>query len=187
MNRRQFMRDATVGTAAFTLPSFPMLGVGRQRVSSRSNQAEIVFHVNPKTGDDANDGARATPLRTLAEAGRRVSRSEGTGPITVLLSEGIHSVAEEVGFRPQRRALSRTDRLTIRAEVLPDEKAAIDRRSVLERGPVLDGAVSDPNWMGLPEARADALDRRFVPSVHFLRRRRESAVGDLEGAHYRIV
>src|SRR3972149_696170 len=123
MNRRQFMRDATVGTAAFTLPSFPMLGVGRQRVSPRSNQAEIVFHVNPKTGDDANDGARATPLRTLAEAARRASRSEGAGPITILLSEGIHSIAEEAVFRPERRSLSRADRLTIRAEVLPDDPA----------------------------------------------------------------
>ena len=33
MNRREFMRDATVATAAFTLPSFQMSGVVPQRGS----------------------------------------------------------------------------------------------------------------------------------------------------------
>jgi len=162
MNRREFMRDATIGTAAFTLPSFPMLGVGRQRVSSRSNQAEIVFHVNPKTGDDANDGARATPLRTLAEAGRRVSRSEGTGPITVLLSEGIHSVAEEVGFRPQRRALSRTDRLTIRAEVLPDDPAWHWglMPTLIHTMPL------EPTWNGRPDPLGGAVNGMLIEANH---------------------
>jgi hypothetical protein len=162
MNRRQFMRDSTIGAAALAIPAFPAPGVGRQRVSPPSQRAEVVFRVNPKTGDDANDGARATPLRTLAEAARRASRSEGAGPITILLSEGIHSIAEEAVFRPERRSLSRADRLTIRADVLPDDPAWHWGRM-----PTLIHAIPlEPTWNGRPDPLGGAVNGMLIEASH---------------------
>jgi hypothetical protein len=79
------------------------------------------LYVNPSRGDDLNSGAKDSPIRTLAEAARRVNQSEGTGPMTVILSEGVYAVAETAMFKPERRAFTTSNRLTIRAEVLPDD------------------------------------------------------------------
>lgn len=79
------------------------------------------LYLNPSSGADANTGAKGRPLRTLAEAARRVNRSEGRGPMTLVLSEGIYSVNETTHFKPERRSFSKTERLTVRAEVLPDD------------------------------------------------------------------
>ena len=52
------------------------------------------IHVHPARGSDANSGAADSPLRTLAEAARRVNRADGAGPMTIILSEGIYAVGE---------------------------------------------------------------------------------------------
>ena len=41
--------------------------------------------------------------------------------MTVILSEGVYSVGETATFKPTHRSFTKTDRLTIRAEVLPDD------------------------------------------------------------------
>lgn len=73
------------------------------------------------TGSDANAGTKQAPLLTIAEAARRISAMEGTEPVTVILSEGVHAIGEEAHFTPKRRKFTRTERLTIQAEVLPDD------------------------------------------------------------------
>jgi hypothetical protein len=78
-------------------------------------------YLNPATGTDTNAGTKDGPLKTLAGAARRVNKSEAAGPMTVVLSEGIHAVGETTLLKPERRAFSKMARLTIRAEVLPDD------------------------------------------------------------------
>lgn len=82
---------------------------------------ELTIHVHPARGDDGSSGAPDAPLRTLAEASRRANQATNAGPVTIVLAEGIYTIDETVVFRPQQRALNRQDRLTIRAEVMPDD------------------------------------------------------------------
>ncbi|RYF41985.1 MAG: hypothetical protein EOO38_20175, partial [Cytophagaceae bacterium] len=82
---------------------------------------ENVIYVNPAIGANTNAGNKNSPLRTLAEAARRVNQSEGTGAVIILLSEGIYAVSETTLLKPERHIFSETERLTIRAEVLPDD------------------------------------------------------------------
>ena len=77
--------------------------------------------LNPATGNDTNSGAKDRPLKTLTEAARRVNQADGTAPITIMLSEGVYAIGETATFKPERRGFTKTDRLTIRAEVLPDD------------------------------------------------------------------
>ncbi len=85
-----------------------------------NNHQNTIF-LNPGSGEDTNSGTQDSPLRTLAEAARRVNQSTGSGPMTIVLSEGIYSVSETTLLKPERRSFSKTERLTIRAEVLPDD------------------------------------------------------------------
>ncbi|MBS1661842.1 MAG: hypothetical protein JST68_12420 [Bacteroidetes bacterium] len=77
------------------------------------------WHVNSFTGNDANPGTKAMPLKTLREAAFRVNFSSMKGGDTILLSDGVHLLTETVLFNNNR--FSQEGRLTIRAEVMPDE------------------------------------------------------------------
>jgi len=81
------------------------------------------LYVHSATGADTNSGARDSPFRTLAEAARRVNQSTGSGAMTIVLAEGIYAVGETTVLKPAHRSFSTTERLTIRAEVLPDDPA----------------------------------------------------------------
>src|SRR5262245_49592764 len=144
MNRRQVMATTLGALAA------GVLGARRPARAKTLDQAGIpgpTLHVNPSTGSDTNAGARETPLRSLAEAARRVNESTGAGPLTVVLAEGVYSVAETTHLKPSRRTFSRTDRLTIRAEVLPDDPSwHIGRMpTLIHTMPV------PPTWNGRPD------------------------------------
>jgi len=80
------------------------------------------IYVNPSTGNDQNAGSQEQPLKTLNEAARRVNGSNGTGAITIYLSEGIYGLAATVTFHPANWHFSKDQRLTIRAAVLPDDE-----------------------------------------------------------------
>jgi hypothetical protein len=82
---------------------------------------QVTLYVNPVSGADQNSGMTGKPLRTLAEAARRVNQGTGSGPVTIMLSEGVHAIGETTLFKPERRNFSSTNRLTIRAEVLPGD------------------------------------------------------------------
>ncbi len=111
---------------------------------------EDTIYLNPATGADGNSGAKGSPLRTLGEAGRRVSQSTGTGPMTIVLSKGIYAVGESMLLKPQKRTFSATDRLTIRAEFLPDDPGwtADGMPTLIFTMPFPD----PPTWNGRPDA-----------------------------------
>lgn len=78
------------------------------------------LYLSPLGADD-NPGTRQRPLLTLAAAAARVNESRGKGAMTIVLSEGVYAVGEQATFEPRHRTFTRADRLTIRAEVLPDD------------------------------------------------------------------
>lgn len=79
------------------------------------------LYVNPESGVDSNTGQKENPLRSLREAALRINTSEGEGAVTVFLSEGMYALDTTVRFEPTKRKFTRENRLTIRAEVLPDD------------------------------------------------------------------
>ncbi len=120
MNRRQAMKVAFSAAMGASV-----LHTGRLLAEETDTKAPAVegntIYLNPASGTDTNSGAKDSPLRTLAEAALRVNQSDGPGPMTVVLSEGVYAVGETAVFKPERRRFTKTDRLTIRAEVLPDD------------------------------------------------------------------
>ena len=120
MNRREAMKVAFSAAAGASV-----LGPGRllaQEAAAKAPTAEgNTIYLNPASGADTNSGAKDSPLRTLAEAARRVNESTGTDPMTIILAEGVYAVGETAVFKPEGRTFTQTDRLTIRAEVLPDD------------------------------------------------------------------
>ncbi|MGZ3940453.1 MAG: DUF1565 domain-containing protein [Flavisolibacter sp.] len=76
------------------------------------------IHVNAKTGNDKNPGSTSQPLKTIAEAAKRVNAStERVG--TIILAEGVYPLTGTIVFNTNK--FSKENRLTIRSEVLPDD------------------------------------------------------------------
>jgi hypothetical protein len=80
-----------------------------------------IIYVNPNIGTNTNKGTKENPLRSLSEAAKRVSAAEGEGAITVFLSAGVYGMSETADFNAKNWKFSKTKRLTIRAEILPDD------------------------------------------------------------------
>jgi len=125
-----------------------MAAGGALLLSGRAQPQEAgPIYVNPETGTDTNTGDKASPLKTLAAAARRVSAGTGSEACTVLLSEGVHAIGEPALFKPAGRSFTRDARLTIRAGVLPDDPNWSPRSM-----PVLIHTMPlSPNWMGRPD------------------------------------
>ena len=87
-------------------------------MSVSSLQAEQLY-VNPKTGHDTNSGLKTHPLKTLAEAAKRINLNKEQGATTIFLSEGVHLLTETVIFTNDKYTLK--NRLVIRAEIMPDD------------------------------------------------------------------
>lgn len=152
MNRRQAMRTA-LGAGAVTVLS---------TVTRAQTTAGSEVYVNPAAGADTNSGAKASPLRTLAEAARRVNQSGGQGAMTIVLSEGIYAIGETTLLKPERRSFSQTERLTIRAEVLPD-----DPEWHTGRMPALIHTMPLPQtWNGWPDPLGGAADGMMIETSH---------------------
>lgn len=118
--------------------------------------------VNPAKGDDGAPGTRLAPLKTLAEAARRVNRSEGAGPVTIYLSEGVHVIGETTLLKPERRSFTEESRLTIRAEVLPG-----DPEWDTGRMPALIHTLPlSPTWNGRPDPLGGAADGMLIETSH---------------------
>ncbi len=79
------------------------------------------IYINSELGSDANMGTKESPLKSLYQAAQRVNQANGKGAITIYLSEGIYGLDATVTFHPANWHFSKEGRLTIRAEVLPDE------------------------------------------------------------------
>lgn len=161
MNRRQLIRSALkAATVASAL--CPSAVPAQQTGTSAAAAQGDTLYLNPATGADTNPGAKASPLRTLAEAARRVNQSSSSGPMTIVLSEGIYAVGETTLLKPERRAFSRTDRLSIRAEVLPDDPEWHPGRM-----PVLIHTMPLPKtWNGRPDPLGGAADGMMIETSH---------------------
>jgi hypothetical protein len=109
MNRRQFFANSTCLAAASS---------GLARASHVA--ADETIYVNARTGVDSNPGTKGRPIRTLSAAAARINGITEAGPNTIVLEEGVYAVSETAVFKPTR-AYTRTDRLSIRAAVLPDD------------------------------------------------------------------
>ncbi|MCU0450929.1 MAG: hypothetical protein MUC97_14005, partial [Bernardetiaceae bacterium] len=74
------------------------------------------------TGSDQNPGTPAQPLKTLIEAARRVSQATNQKATEVVVAEGLYVLTETALFK-NNLPYTATERLVIRAEVLPDDSA----------------------------------------------------------------
>jgi hypothetical protein len=77
------------------------------------------IYVSAKTGNDKNSGSSSQPLKTIGEAANRINASDSKGATTIIISEGLYALTETVFFNNNK--FSAENRLTIRAEVLPDD------------------------------------------------------------------
>jgi hypothetical protein len=143
MNRRQALTAILMATAGSSL-------LGPKRVLAQdasSAGAAGTIYLHPANGSDTNSGAKDSPLRTLAAAAKRISESTGSDAVTIILSEGVYAVGETAGFKPANRSFTREKRLTIRAEVLPD-----DPEWNPSRMPTLIHTLPlSPDWNGRPD------------------------------------
>jgi len=87
-------------------------------IAALATSAEEVY-VNMKTGNDANPGGKLEPLKTIGEAARRINMSNEKGMATIILAEGVYPLTETVLFTNNK--FTAEHRLTIRAEILPDD------------------------------------------------------------------
>ena len=84
--------------------------------------ADGKIYVNANNGKNNNNGAQHSPLQTLSEAAKRINSAKGAGAITIYLSKGVYGLAETADFNPVNWEFTKDNRLTIRAEVLPDDR-----------------------------------------------------------------
>lgn len=160
MNRRQALKATLTGAAAaFVLREEP---IAAESQGPAASALDNTLYLNPGTGADANSGAKESPLRSLAEAARRVNQSTGSGPMTIVLGEGIYAIGETTLLKPAGRSFSKESRLTIRAEVLPDDPEwHIGRMPTLIHTLPLSGT-----WNGRPDPLGGAADGMLIETSH---------------------
>ena len=149
MNRRELLKS---GLSAATIAAVFQTEKMSAQAPVTAPSGDTIY-LNPATGADGNSGAKGSPIRTLGEAGRRVSQSTGTGPMTVVLSKGIYAVGETMLLKPQKRTFSAIARLTVRAEFLPDDPGwtADGMPTLIFTIPFTD----PPTWNGRPDAAGE--------------------------------
>ena len=77
------------------------------------------IYVNSKTGNDVNIGTKHQPLKTITEAAKRINGNNKKEAATIILSDGVYPLTETVLFNNDKFSVA--NRLTIRADVLPDD------------------------------------------------------------------
>lgn len=80
----------------------------------------MYFYINEINGNDQNPGTKEQPLKTLNKAADLVNLANGKGAITIYVSEGIYGLDATATFHPANWHFTKEQRLTIRAEFLPD-------------------------------------------------------------------
>lgn len=80
------------------------------------------LYIHPELGNNENAGTKESPIKSLFQAAQRVNKANGKGAITIFLSEGIYGLDATVTFHPANWHFTKEARLTIRAEILPDDE-----------------------------------------------------------------
>ena len=101
------LNQITVANLALMLTISPLIA-----------SAEALY-INAKTGNDKNTGSQSQPLKTIGEAANRINASTAKEVTTIILSEGVYALTETVPFKNNQFSVE--NRLTIRAEVMPDD------------------------------------------------------------------
>jgi hypothetical protein len=154
MQRRDFVLSAAGA----------LIAVGAVPMAKASVKAadKDTLHVDPVRGNDRANGRSATPLRSLTEAVARMNRSTATGPVTIVLTEGIHVIDETVTIAPKPGRFTRDARLTIRAASMPDDAGWHVGRmpTVINTMPLSD------TWNGRKDPLGGAVDGLLVETSH---------------------
>jgi hypothetical protein len=95
-----------------------MILIDMMIIPSLVASAEELF-IDAKTGNDKNAGSRSAPLKTIAEAAKRINASNSNEEATIILSEGVYPLTETVIFSNNK--FSTQNRLNIRAELPTDD------------------------------------------------------------------
>jgi hypothetical protein len=77
------------------------------------------LYVSGADGKDSNLGTKELPLKTLSEAAKRSNLDKTNIETNIILLEGVHIITETSLFNNPK--YTETNRLTIRAEILPDD------------------------------------------------------------------
>ncbi len=160
-NRRQLLKTAIAAGAgaAFLRPEILFARTTGRQVN---NQAGETIYVNSATGRDNNSGAKDAPLKSLPQVARRVNASTSTSSFTAFLAEGVYAVDETVLLSPKKRAFTKANRLTIRAEVLPD-----DPEWNIGRMPTLIHTMPlGSSWNGRPDPLGGVADGILIETSH---------------------
>lgn len=79
------------------------------------------IYINANNGNDKNNGSKEFPLKSFNEAATRINQINGKGAVTIFVSEGIYGLDATATFHPVNWHFTKEARLTIRAEILPDD------------------------------------------------------------------
>jgi hypothetical protein len=109
MNRRSFMGAGLALFASASLLSRPTSAAGEETI-----------YVSIENGADTNPGTRQNPLKTLSAAAKCADEGKSTGSTTIIVAEGIYALDQTILLKPVR-SYTKAERLTIRAESLPDD------------------------------------------------------------------
>ena len=158
MNRRQALTTIVVATAGGSLLQ------PRRMLAQNTSPADTggTIYLHPAKGSDTNSGSKDSPLRTLAAAAKRVNENSGSDALTVILSEGVYAVGETALFKPTARSFNKEKRLTIRAEVLPDDPEWNPGRmpTLIHTMPL------SPDWNGRPDPFGGVAYGMLVETSH---------------------
>lgn len=115
--RQYICKQTIVAMLVLASPLFPISLFAQGALIPKDGN----IFVNPESGNDANSGLKESPLKSLYEAAQRVNKANGKGPVTILLSEGIYGLDATVTFHSANWHFTKEERLTLRAEMLPDD------------------------------------------------------------------
>lgn len=112
-------------------PVLILILLGSNSVSSRAQNAHVSkpvpangkIYINSEHGNNRNDGTLQSPLLSLDEASARLNQTAGKGAVTIYLSKGVYGMSKTADFNPVNWVFTKEGRLTIRAEVLPDDES----------------------------------------------------------------
>ncbi len=126
--------------------------------------------INAASGLDSNPGTREGPLRSITEAARRINADTTSKSSEVILGPGVYVLSQTALFQ-NHRPYTATDRLVIRAEILPDEPAWHPQQmpTVVTAVPlVADDAGETGNGIQIEVSHATIQGLRFTGGLDYL-------------------